>query len=185
MHGLRSQSGSCPSSATGHRARGVQTSDGGMRGAAASLRMPLRFRYYRCIMKSLGWMRRGSWLVLLLAAALVVVPAADCLLFDGHGRTVDHHVAAAEGADAAAGHEHVVSADAEQCAAHAVHGPAKALPPGIVSMTLAALILAAATSVFPAVSARTAGTGGVRGPPLRPARPDGRAVLTLHCISRR
>ncbi|WP_457852448.1 putative copper homeostasis (lipo)protein LpqS [Nocardia fluminea] len=124
---------------------------------------------------------------MLLLAALVIVPAADCLLFDGHGRTVDHHVVGAtESAPAAAGHEHAVSADgAEQCAAHAIHSPAQALPPGVVYLTLAALILAAATSVFPAVSARTAGTGGVRGPPLRPARPDGRAVLTLHCISRR
>ncbi|MBF6072729.1 hypothetical protein IU443_24310 [Nocardia farcinica] len=166
--------------------------------AAAPLRSPLCVRYCRGIVNSLGRMRRGSWLAVLLLAALVIVPAADCLLFnDQTGSRVHHALTAAAPVsatdhdhadfDAATGHDHALpTVDATQlCIAHAGHCPDKALPPGIVSLTLAALVLAAFTAVWTPASTPDSRAGGIRGPPTAPRSPDGRTVLTLFCISRR
>ncbi|WP_458794074.1 putative copper homeostasis (lipo)protein LpqS [Nocardia farcinica] len=129
-------------------------------------------------------MRRGSWLTVLLAA-LVILPSAVCMIFDGGGRSDPHHTVTTMMVDAAADHEHAASPlGAEQCAAHAAHCPSKSLPPGIVSLTLAALILAAFTAVSTPVSTVVVSAGGLRGPPRPPSR-YGRAVLTLFGISRR
>ncbi|MBF6289960.1 MULTISPECIES: putative copper homeostasis (lipo)protein LpqS [Nocardia] len=150
-------------------------------------------------MNSLGRMRSGSWLAVLLLAALVIVPTADCLLFNDQTGSRDHHsltAAAPAGAtdhdhaaesDAATDHDHAsATADASQlCLAHAGHCPDKALPPGIVSLTLAALVLAAFTAVWTPASTPDSRAGGIRGPPTAPRSPDGRTVLTLFCISRR
>lgn len=166
---------------------------------AAPLRAPLYVRYPRGIVNYLGRMRRGSWLAVLLLAALVIVPTADCLLFNDQTGSRDHHsfiAAAPAGAtghdhaaesDAATDHDHAsATADASQlCVAHTGHCPDKALPPGIVSLTLAALVLAAFTAVWTPASTPDSRAGGNRGPPSAPHSPDGRTVLTLFCISRR
>ncbi|MGY1948672.1 putative copper homeostasis (lipo)protein LpqS [Nocardia asiatica] len=146
-------------------------------------------------MKSLGRMRRGSWLAVLLLAALVIVPTADCLLFNDQTGSRGHHsvIAAAPyhghaaESDTTTDHDHAgATADAsELCIAHAGHCPDKALPPGIVSLTLAAMVLAAFTAVWTPVSTPDSRAGGIRGPPSAPRSPDGRTVLTLFCISRR
>lgn len=167
--------------------------------AVAPLRTPLYFRYSRGIVNSLGRMRRGSWLAVLLLAALVIVPAADCLLFNGHTGSRDHHALTAAAPTAATDHGHAATSDAatdhehasatadvsQQCFVHAVHCPDTALPPGIVSLTLAALVLAAFTAVWTPASTPDSRAGGIRGPPSAPRSPDGRTVLTLFCISRR
>ncbi|MEV0768560.1 hypothetical protein [Nocardia salmonicida] len=137
-------------------------------------------------MKSLGRMRRGSWLAVLLLAALVIVPAADCLLFHDNIGTRDHHSLTTVELDTATDHDHATTADIpQQCLAHAVHCPDKALPPGIVSLTLAALVLAAFTAVWAPAPTPNSRAGGIRGPPSAPRSPDGRTVLTMYCISRR
>ncbi len=167
--------------------------------ATAPLRTLLYVRYPRGIVNFLGRMRRGSWLAVLLLAALVIVPTADCLLFNEQTGSRDHHsltAAAPAGptdhdhaaqSDAATDHDHAgATANANQlCLAHAGHCPDKALPPGIVSLTLAALVLAAFTAVGTPTATPDFRAGGIRGPPSAPRSPDGRTVLTLFCISRR
>ncbi|WP_157227973.1 hypothetical protein [Nocardia asiatica] len=137
-------------------------------------------------MNSLGRMRGGSWLAVLLLAALVIVPVADCLLFHEHTGPRDHHSLTIAEPGAATDHDHAATADTtQQCVAHAVHCLDKALPPGIVSLTLAALVLAAFTAVWTQASTPDSRAGAIRGPPSAPRSPDGRTVLTLFCISRR
>ncbi|MGV9753219.1 putative copper homeostasis (lipo)protein LpqS [Nocardia farcinica] len=166
--------------------------------ATAPLRTPLYVRYPRGIVNILGRMRGGSWLAVLLLAALVIVPTADCLLFNDQTGSGGHHSLTAAPAGAT-GHDHAAesdtttdhdhasaTADASQlCLAHAGHCPDKALPPGIVSLTLAALVLAAFTAVWTPAATPDSRAGGIRGPPSAPRSPDGRTVLTLFCISRR
>ncbi|GAD83362.1 hypothetical protein FEK33_21170 [Nocardia asteroides NBRC 15531] len=177
----------------------MRSRHGLMAAAKAPLRTPLYVRYPRGIVNSLGRMRRGSWLAVLLLAALVIVPTADCLLFNDQSGSRGHHsVTAAAPVDAtghqhlaaeptaATDHDHATAADvSQQCFAHDVHCPDKALPPGIVSLTLAALVLAAFTAVWTPTSTQDSRGGGIRGPPSVPHSPDGRTVLTMFCISRR
>lgn len=147
----------------------------------------IRLRCHRRIVVSLRRARYGSWLATLLLAALVLMPAVDCLLFDTDDHPAGHHAVTTFALpDADTGHDHTrEQADAEHCVAPVVHCPSKALPPATVSMTLVALILAAFTALWTAPASAAASThGGVRGPP-NPLSADGRTVLTLFCISRR
>ncbi len=143
------------------------------------LRASLFVRYHRGIVNSLGRMRTGSWLAVLLLAALVIVPAADCLLFQDHTGPRDHHSVTAAEPDTATDHNHVTADARQQCVAHSVHCPDKALPPGIVSLTLAALVLAAFTAVWTPASTPDSLGGCFRGPPSAPRSLVGRAVLTI------
>ncbi|MFC9966490.1 MULTISPECIES: hypothetical protein [Nocardia] len=154
--------------------------------ARPPLRASLYIRYHRGTVKTFGRMRRGSWLAVLLLAALVIAPAADCLLFQGHTGPQGHHSITAAAPEADHDHDHAINDAPQQCVAHAVHCPDKALPAGIVSLTSAALVLAALTAaVWAPASTPGSLAGGIRGPPAAPRSPGGRTVLTLYCISRR
>ncbi|MGN2642059.1 MULTISPECIES: hypothetical protein [Nocardia] len=129
-------------------------------------------------------LRPGSWLVVLALVALVVVPGLDCRLAQQHAQHGGGSHAVAE-RDSGAVHDDLASPIIDHCVDHRVHCASPALPPGVVSLTVVALLLAAVTSVLVAAPGPAVSAGGVRGPPRPSMSATGRTLLTLFCIARR
>ncbi|MFC9968972.1 hypothetical protein ACFVH4_32520 [Nocardia ignorata] len=130
-------------------------------------------------------LRRAGWPTALLLAALLVVPSVDCSLVRDHTHTDGPHTAVAlhsilDTHDVLSG-----ITTAAHCDVDAVHCMVKAIPLGIVSLTISLLLLAALTAVFAATPTPPLSGVGIRGPPRRPRPPYGRIILSLHCIARR
>ncbi|MFC9473117.1 hypothetical protein ACFTS5_13125 [Nocardia sp. NPDC056952] len=137
-------------------------------------------------MKLFVRLRHGGWPAALLIGALLMIPAIDCSLMREHSHTDGHHATAADASKSATdSHDILAAIAAAHCDADTVHCTATAIPPGITSLTLSALLLAAVTAVMSATPTPPAGGVGVRGPPRRPRSPSGRTILSLHCIARR
>lgn len=155
---------------------------------AVPLPLPLYIRYPRLTVKLSVRLRRGGWLIALLMAALLVVPAVDCSLVREHTHSDNHHAvdsAETSASDAGLAEFFLPTATTAHCDVDTVHCLAKALPPGVVSLTLAAMLLAAFAAVMPISPTPPAGGVGVRGPPGQPPGTRGRNILSLHCIARR
>ncbi|MFD4462078.1 hypothetical protein [Nocardia sp. NPDC058480] len=129
-------------------------------------------------------LRHSGWPAALLMAALLMIPAIDCSLVREHTHADGHHATAA--AHSTTGSHDILDAiTAAHCDVDTAHCTTEAIPPGVVSLTLSALLLAAVTAVTSAIPTPPAGGVGVRGPPGRPRSPYGRTILALHCIARR
>lgn len=151
------------------------------------LRNPLSSRYAQSTVKLFVRLRRGGWPTALLMAALLLVPAVDCLLVREHTHSDGHHTTAAAAPNSVLDTHGFLNAitTAAHCDVDTVHCTTKAIPPGVVALTFSALLLAAVTAVLSPTPTPPAGGVGVRGPPRRPRSPYGRTILSLHCIARR
>lgn len=157
----------------------------GKRRSASRLPGPSSSRHHRVMVRIIGRLRRAGRPTALLLAALLVIPVVDCSLLREHTHGDGHHAAAAPYSMLDTHHLPNAITTAAHCDVDTLHCAVKAIPPGVVTLTFAALLLAAITAVFAATPAPPAGGVGIRGPPQRPRSPSGRAILTLHCIARR
>lgn len=113
-----------------------------------------------------------------------MIPTIDCSLVREHTHADGHHATAASHSTTGS-HDILDAITATHCDVDTAHCTTAAIPPGVVSLTLSALLLAAVTAVMSATPTPPAGGVGVRGPPGRPRSPHGRTILALHCIARR
>lgn len=152
---------------------------------ASGFRVSLSSRYHRSIGKLAARLRHVGWPAALLMAALLIVPAVDCSLVREHSHS-GHHATSSASTSITDAHDILdVITTAAHCDVVTVHCTTKAIPPGVLTLTLSALLLAAITAVVSAAPTPPAGGVGVRGPPGRLRSPHGRTILSLHCIARR
>ncbi len=153
---------------------------------ASVLRVSLSGRYHQSTVKLFVRLRRGGWPAALLMAALLIVPALDCSLVREHTHADGHHASPAA-PNSITDTPDILAAitTAAHCDVDTVHCTTKAIPPGVATLTISTLLLAAVTAVLSAPPTPPAGAAGIRGPPARPRSPYGRTILSLHCIARR
>ncbi|MFD4432945.1 hypothetical protein, partial [Nocardia sp. NPDC058497] len=120
-------------------------------------------------MKLFVRLRHRGWPAALLMAALLMVPAVDCSLVREHSHSDGHHATASASTSITDANDILdVIKTAAHCDVDIVHCTTKAMPPGVLTLTLSALLLAAVTAVVCAAPTPPAPGEGFRGRPRSP-----------------